>query len=219
MEVVHFPDDPRPPRWAHPVLALGNFDGLHRGHLKIIERIRRGATERGGTARRADLRSASAAGRAARQGAAAADDQAQKLEALDARRRPGRWRWSASRASCRSGSRRRSCAGARRLAARRGSLGRRRLPVRPRPLRQLLAAAHARRSSSGSAPRRSIRSATRISSSRSTRIRRLVAEGRVDEAGRAARPPLRDRRHGRRGRPARPRARVSRPPTWRPRTS
>ena len=35
---------------ASPVLALGNFDGLHRGHIKIIERIRRGAAERGGTA-------------------------------------------------------------------------------------------------------------------------------------------------------------------------
>ena len=33
----------------HPVLALGNFDGLHRGHLKIIERVRRGAAEHGGT--------------------------------------------------------------------------------------------------------------------------------------------------------------------------
>ena len=31
------------------MLALGNFDGLHRGHLKIIERVRRGAAERGGT--------------------------------------------------------------------------------------------------------------------------------------------------------------------------
>jgi riboflavin kinase/FMN adenylyltransferase len=31
------------------VLALGNFDGLHRGHVKIIERIQRGAGERGGT--------------------------------------------------------------------------------------------------------------------------------------------------------------------------
>ena len=31
------------------MLALGNFDGLHRGHLKIIERIQRGAAERGGT--------------------------------------------------------------------------------------------------------------------------------------------------------------------------
>ncbi|MDP1571482.1 MAG: bifunctional riboflavin kinase/FAD synthetase [Vicinamibacterales bacterium] len=49
MEVAHFPDDPRPVRWHHTVLALGNFDGLHRGHVKIIERVRRGAGERGGT--------------------------------------------------------------------------------------------------------------------------------------------------------------------------
>jgi riboflavin kinase/FMN adenylyltransferase len=48
MEVLHFPDDPRPPWLVHPVLALGNFDGLHRGHLKIIERVRRGAAEHGG---------------------------------------------------------------------------------------------------------------------------------------------------------------------------
>ena len=31
------------------MLALGNFDGLHRGHVKIVERIQRGALERGGT--------------------------------------------------------------------------------------------------------------------------------------------------------------------------
>ena len=49
MEVLHFPDD-TPPAWlVHPVLALGNFDGLHRGHLKIIDRVRRGAAEHGGT--------------------------------------------------------------------------------------------------------------------------------------------------------------------------
>ena len=32
MLVAHFPDDP-PVRWHNPVLALGNFDGLHRGHM------------------------------------------------------------------------------------------------------------------------------------------------------------------------------------------
>jgi riboflavin kinase/FMN adenylyltransferase len=47
MQVIHFPDDP-PPRWHQPVLALGNFDGLHRGHMKIIDRVRRRAGERGG---------------------------------------------------------------------------------------------------------------------------------------------------------------------------
>jgi cytidyltransferase-like protein len=49
METIHFPDDPRPSWLVHPVLALGNFDGLHRGHLKIIERVKRGAAEHGGT--------------------------------------------------------------------------------------------------------------------------------------------------------------------------
>ena len=49
MDVIHFPEDPRPASWRAPVLALGNFDGLHRGHVKIIERIQRGAAERAGT--------------------------------------------------------------------------------------------------------------------------------------------------------------------------
>lgn len=49
MDVIHFPGDPRPAGWRYPVLALGNFDGLHRGHVKIVERIQRGASERGGT--------------------------------------------------------------------------------------------------------------------------------------------------------------------------
>ena len=49
MDTIHFPDDSRPPWLVHPVLALGNFDGLHRGHLKIIERVKRGAIEHGGT--------------------------------------------------------------------------------------------------------------------------------------------------------------------------
>ena len=49
MDTIHFPDDPRPSWLVHPVIALGNFDGLHRGHLKIIERVKRGAAEHGGT--------------------------------------------------------------------------------------------------------------------------------------------------------------------------
>src|SRR6266498_2460079 len=50
MDTIHFPDDARPPWLVHPVLALGNFDGLHRGHLKIVERVRRVAAERAATA-------------------------------------------------------------------------------------------------------------------------------------------------------------------------
>ncbi len=50
MDIIHYPDDPRPASWHQPVLALGNFDGLHRGHMKIIERVRRRAEERGGVA-------------------------------------------------------------------------------------------------------------------------------------------------------------------------
>lgn len=48
MDIVYYPDGPKP-RWNQPVLALGNFDGLHRGHMKIIDRVRRRAGERGGT--------------------------------------------------------------------------------------------------------------------------------------------------------------------------
>src|SRR5437762_12279904 len=49
MDIIHFPADSRPPRWAQPVLALGNFDGLHRGHRKILDRVCRVAGERGAT--------------------------------------------------------------------------------------------------------------------------------------------------------------------------
>src|SRR5213593_3290637 len=50
MDIIHFPDDQRPARWTQPVLALGNFDGVHRGHRKILDRVRRVANERAATA-------------------------------------------------------------------------------------------------------------------------------------------------------------------------
>ena len=31
------------------MLALGNFDGLHRGHIKILDRVKRRAAERAAT--------------------------------------------------------------------------------------------------------------------------------------------------------------------------
>ena len=50
MIVLHFPDDQRPSHWYHSVLALGNFDGMHRGHQALIDGVRGRAAERGGTA-------------------------------------------------------------------------------------------------------------------------------------------------------------------------
>lgn len=49
MDIIRYPEDARPPRWHQPVLALGNFDGLHRGHVKIVERVVRTAAERSAT--------------------------------------------------------------------------------------------------------------------------------------------------------------------------
>src|SRR4029078_1564695 len=44
------PADPARARGARPIVALGNFDGLHRGHQKIVERVCRQAREQGATA-------------------------------------------------------------------------------------------------------------------------------------------------------------------------
>jgi riboflavin kinase / FMN adenylyltransferase len=49
IDVLRYPDDPSPARLPYPVVALGNFDGVHRGHQKIIERVTRQARERHGS--------------------------------------------------------------------------------------------------------------------------------------------------------------------------
>ena len=49
MDVIRYPDDPRPDAWRSPVLALGNFDGLHRGHMAIVNRVVQAAHDRGVT--------------------------------------------------------------------------------------------------------------------------------------------------------------------------
>ena len=182
MNIAHYPDDPIV-KWNQPVLALGNFDGLHRGHMKIIDRVRRRAGERGGTPAamtfdphpprivRPDKappllmtkeQKLEALGRSGMQGVAVVAVHRRDVEVGAGDLRPYR---------------------PRRVAPRRRGVGRSELPVRPRP----------RLATTRCCARLGARygfRAEKIDPVRykdfvvsSTRIRRLIAEGRVDEAG------------------------------------
>ena len=144
MEVLHFPDDPRPPWLVHPVLALGNFDGLHRGHLKIVERVKRGAAEHGGTPMAMTFDPHPPRVVRPDKAPPLLMTKEQRLDALDRAGHAVRRRRPLHARAVAVGSRDVRAHGAGRLAARVGSVGRRQLPVRPRPQRQLHAAADAR---------------------------------------------------------------------------
>ena len=210
---------PRRPRWQQPVLALGNFDGLHRGHIKIIERVRRVATERGATA--VVMTFDPHPPRVVRPDKAPPllMTKAQRLEATRPRGHRGRRRRPLHAASCRSGIPRRSCARCSSTGCTSPKCG-----SAPTSCSATTAPATSRCCAALGA-RYGFR-AEKIDPVRykdfvvsSTRIRRLISEGRVDEAGGAARPSVRHRRHGRGRRPARPHRSGFRRRTWRPRTS
>lgn len=46
MKIVRFPDDPPVFHERPPIAALGNFDGVHRGHQRILERVLQQARQR-----------------------------------------------------------------------------------------------------------------------------------------------------------------------------
>ena len=208
MDVIHFPDDPRPSRWVQPVLALGNFDGLHRGHRKILDRVRRVADERGATS--VVMTFDPHPPRVVRPDKAPPllMTKAQKLEAIAAAGVQGAAivRFTPELSQLGAGDVR--AHRARRLAARRRGLGRRQLSVRPRSRRQLLDAARARRAlrlqgrEDRSGPLQGLRRQQHAHPPAGQRRARR-------RGGRAARPPVLPRRHGRARRPARPDDRVS----------
>ena len=182
MEVIHFPDDPRPPWLVHPVLALGNFDGLHRGHLKIVERVKRGAAEHGGTPMAMTFDPHPPRVVRPDKAPPLLMTKAQRIDALAAagiavrRRRPVHARAVAV------GSRDVRAHGPGRVAARVGGVGRRQFSLRPRARRKFTVLRTL-------GQRYGFR-AEKIDPVRykefvvgSTRIRRLVSEGRMDEAG------------------------------------
>ena len=204
---------------SHPVLALGNFDGVHRGHRKILDRVRRVASERGATS--VVMTFDPHPPRVVRPDKAPPllMTKAQKLEAIADAGVQGAAivRFTPRAVALGSGDVR--AHRARRLAARRRRSGSARTfcSATIAPATSRCCARSARRYGFKAEKIDPVRYKDFVVSS--TRIRRLVSEGARGRSGRAARPPVLHRRHGRARRPARPDASGFRPRTCAPRTS
>ena len=192
-----FPDDPRPPRWHAPGAGARQLRRpASRPHQDHRARAAARAGERGGDGRRDDVRSASAARRPARQGAAAAHDEGAAARGDWRARASTAWPSCGSRPSCRSGIPRRSCARCSSSGCTSAEVwvGANFLFGRDRAgnfsLLRTLGARYGFRAEKIDP----VRYKEFVVSS--TRIRRLISEGRVDEAGALLGHPYVDRRHG-----------------------
>ena len=183
MDVIHFPDDPRPVALVAPGAGARQ---LRRRAPRPPQDPRSRAARRRRARRdlgRHDLRSASAARRPARQGAAAADDEGAEARGDRGGRRAGRGDRPLHARAVALGSGDVRAHRARRLAARRRRSGSARTScsatIAPATSRCCGRSARA----TASRPRRSIRSATRTSSSAARGSAGWSAKARVDEAG------------------------------------